>query len=52
MVVAQLVEWLLPIPEVRCSNPVISNIVYSTVIVKCIEKKKIKKKRAGMNEFF
>ena len=25
VVVAQLAEWLLLIPEVRCSNPVISN---------------------------
>ena len=25
VVVAQLVEWLLPIPEVRGSNPVIGN---------------------------
>ena len=36
VVVAKLVERLLPIPEVHGSNPVISN---------CIEKTKIKKKR-------
>ena len=56
MVVAQLVEHSLPIPEVRGSNPVIgkylfiSNIcILSTV---CVEKTKIKKKRPGMAHFF
>ena len=28
VVVAQLVEWLLPIPKVRGSNPVIGKILY------------------------
>ena len=28
VVVAQLVEWSLPIPEVRGSNPVISKNLY------------------------
>ena len=42
MVVAQLVERLFPIPEVRGSNPVIGKIYWT--IVYCIEKTKIKKK--------
>ena len=44
--VAQLVEWLLPIPEVCGLNPVIGKIYIAhlyTVI--CIEKTKIKQKR-------
>ena len=47
VVVAQLVEWLLPIPEVRSLNPVIGKnlFVYCQL---CIEKMKIKKKRPGM----
>ena len=45
---AQLVERLLPIPEVRGSNPVIDKKLYRTVIVNCIEKTKINKKRPGM----
>ena len=44
----QLVEQLLPIPEVLGSNPVIGNILYSPFSVNCIEKPKIKKKRPGM----
>ena len=28
VVVAQLVEWLVPIPEVRGSNPIIGKILY------------------------
>ena len=48
MVVAQLVERLLPIPEVRSSNPVIGKNLYWTFAVNCIEKTKIKKKRPGM----
>ena len=45
--VAQLVERLLPMPEVCSSNPVIGNNLYWTLTVNCIEKKKIKKKRSG-----
>ena len=45
MVVAQLVEQLLPIPEVRSSNPVIGNKLYWTLFsVNCIEKTKINKR--------
>ena len=51
VVVAQLVERLLPIPEVRGSYPVIGNNSYSTITVNCIEKTKIKKKRPGMAQF-
>ena len=48
---AQLVERSLPIPEVRGSNPVISNNLF--ILNMCllstvgIEKTKIKKKRPG-----
>ena len=49
--VAQLVEQSLPIPEVPGSNPVISNILYWTFTIKCIEKTKIKKMRPGMAHF-
>ena len=45
VVVAQLVERLLPIPEVHGSNPVIGKKIYCTFTVNCIEKTKIKKKR-------
>ena len=52
VVVAQLVERLLPIPEVRGSNPVIGkNLFIYWTFVYCqlsIEKTKIKKKRPGM----
>ena len=44
-VVAQLVEQLLPIPELRSSNPDISKILTTN---STIEKKKIKKKRPGI----
>ena len=45
MVVTQLVERLLPTPEVRGSNPVIGKKLYCMFTVNCIEKTKIKKKR-------
>ena len=49
VVVAQLVEWLLPIQEIRGSNPVISkNYIVHLFGVNCFEKKKIKKKMPGM----
>ena len=48
MLVAQLVERLLPTPEIRCSNPVIGNIIYYQLDLKSdIEKTKIKKKEAA-----
>ena len=46
MVVAQLVERLLLIPEDRSLNPVIVKNLYWTFIINCIEKTK-KKKRLG-----
>ena len=46
VVVAQLVERLLPTPEVRGSNPVIGKKLYWTFNVNCFEKTKIKKKEA------
>ena len=51
MVVTQLVEHSLPIPEVGSSNPVIGIHLYWTFTVNCIEKTKIKKKRPGMAHF-
>ena len=43
VVVAQLVVWSLPIPQVRSSNPVIGKIyIQHMLIVNCIEKTKIK----------
>ena len=48
VVVAQLVEHSLPIPEVRGSNPVIEKNYIELFNVNCIEKTKIKKKRPRM----
>ena len=47
----QLVERSLPITEVRGSNPVIGENLYSTFTVDCFEKTKIKKKRPGIANF-
>ena len=44
VVVAQLVEQLLPILEVRCSNPVIGKIYIEHFTVNCVEKTNIEKK--------
>ena len=50
---AQLVEWLLIIPEVCCSNPVIGKIsIRQLFTVHCVEKTKIKEKEAGNGPFF
>ena len=49
VVVAQLVERMLPIPEVRSLNPVIGKNLYWTFFVNCIEKTKMKIKRPGMS---
>ena len=52
VVVAQLVERLLAIPEVRGSNPVIDKTYIEHLLtVNCIEKTKIKKTRSGMVHF-
>ena len=51
VVVAQLVERSLPIPEGRGSNPVIGKILYQILTVNCIEKTKLKKRRPGMAHF-
>ena len=51
MVVAQLVEWSPPIPEVRGSNPAIGKIYSTFVYCQLIEKTKIKKKEAGNGPF-
>ena len=55
MVVAQLVEWSLPAPEVHGSNPVMSKLlsnIYILSIVNCIEETKIKEKSPGLVQFF
>ena len=51
VVVAQLVELSLPIPEVRGLNPVIGKNLYLTFTVFCIEKTKNKEKEAGNGPF-
>ena len=49
VVVAQLVELLLPTREVCSSNPVIDKLFLEHLFtVNCIEKTKMKKKRPGM----
>ena len=42
MVVAQLVEQLLVIPEVCSSNPVIGKFYITEITVNCIKKTKMK----------
>ena len=52
---AQLVEWSLPITEVRSSYPVIGKIYiehFLLVYYKCIEKTQINKKQPRMAHFF
>ena len=52
VVVAQLVEWLLPLPEVCGLNPVIGKIYIEHLFtINCIENTKINKKRLGMAHF-
>ena len=51
VVVAQLVERLLHIPEVRSSNPVIGKNLYWTFPVNYIEETKIKEKEVGNGVF-
>ena len=49
VVVAQLVEWSLPTPEVRSSKPVIrKNYIVHLLTVNIVEKMKIKKEKPGM----
>ena len=52
MVVAQLVERLLTIPEVRSSNPLMHKKLHQALTVNCIEKTKNKEKEAGNGQFF
>ena len=49
VVVAQMVEQMLPPPEIRGLNPDIDEIVTTNCT---IEKTKIKKKRPGMAQIF
>ena len=48
---AQLAEWLLPIPEVRGSNPVISKILQWTYLLISVEKPN-KEKEAEYDHFY
>ena len=49
VVVAQLVEQLLPTPQVRSSNQVICKIyIQNLFTLNCIEKTNIKKKNPGL----
>ena len=53
VVVAQLVEWSLPILKVHGSNPVIGKIYIEHLFtISCIEKTKINKKEAGNGPLF
>ena len=45
MVVAQLVEWPLPIPEVRGSNPVIGKIYIEHCLLSTVLKRRKQRKR-------
>ena len=52
MDVTQLVEQLLPTPEVRYSFPIIIKLYITYIMPNVLLKKtKIKKKRSGMNNF-
>ena len=51
MVVAQLVEQLLPTSEICSSNPIVSKILSANLTFK-IEKTKIKEKEAGSGPFY
>ena len=51
MIVAQLVEWLVPIPEVGGSNPIISKLYFSHILSTVLKKTKIKKNEAGNGSF-
>ena len=52
VIVAQLVERLLPIPEVRGSNPVIGKNLYWTSYCQLYWKDENKEKEAGKSQFF
>ena len=45
LVVTQLAEWLLPLPEVRASNPVICKFYAENDLLLTVKKTKIKKTR-------
>ena len=51
VVVAQLVEWPLPIPEVYGSNPVIGKIYWTFVFCQLYWKDENKEKEAGNGPF-
>ena len=47
----QLAEWLLPIPEIQGSNPVIGKILFWTYLLLTVEKTKIVQKEAWIGPF-
>ena len=51
MVVAQLVEQSIPIPEIRGSNPVIGKKTLLNIYCQLYWKDEVKKKRPGMTHF-
>ena len=51
VVVAQLVELLLPTPEVRGSNPVVGKIYIEQCVLSTVLKKRNKEKEAGNGPF-
>ena len=52
MVIAQLADYSLPLPQFRSSNPVFGKIYSEHLFtVNCIENTKERKKRQGMAHF-
>ena len=51
VVVAQFVEWSLPIPEVHGLDPAIGKIYIEHLLSTVLKRPKIKKKRPGMAHF-
>ena len=52
VVVAQLVEWSLPIPEVCGSNPITSKVFIEYSLLSTVLKRRKKEKEAGNGPFF
>ena len=50
--VAQLVQWSLPTPEVRGSNPVMGKKIIECLLSTELKKTKVKKKETGNGPFF
>ena len=53
MVVAQLVEWTLPTPEIHSSNPVISNFInYISTALQTVLKRQKRNRGPEWSKFF